>query len=49
MNLIFCADPQEPSAVARFAVCLRQGDSDPHYSILSDHKDASREGEVADS
>src|SRR6266403_2088751 len=33
MNLVFCAAPQNPSAAARFAVCLRQGDSDPHCSV----------------
>jgi len=46
MNLVFCAGRQNPSAAARFAVCLRQGDSDPHDSILSPHKDAASRSEV---
>jgi hypothetical protein len=28
-------------------VCLRQGDSDPHHSVLSDARDAGWEAEVA--
>ena len=31
---------------SRFAVCLRQGDSDPHFSVLSPHKDAAMRSEV---
>jgi len=46
MDLVFCAGPHDPSVAVRFAVCLRQGDSDPHFSILSPHKDAAMRGEV---
>jgi hypothetical protein len=46
MDLVFCAGSQDPGAAARFAVRLRQVDSDPHFPLLSSHKDAASMAEV---
>ncbi len=46
MSLVFCAAPQDPSVASRFAVCPRQEGNDPHFSVLSPHKDAAWRREV---